>query len=93
MIAKRFEPPPRRWSVGAAYVRGQGTGRVRAIHGLDVAQREFGALVVEAKLPKAGEAQPAGYEGVGHVILRHPETAVVEAALRRIVSLIRVELA
>jgi len=93
VIAKRFEPPPRRWSVGAAYVRGQGTGRVRAIHGLDVAQREFGALVVEAKLPKAGEAQPAGYEGVGHVILRHPETAVVEAALRRIVSLIRVELA
>ena len=93
LIEGRFEAPPRRYAVGAAYVRGQGSGRVRQIHGLDAAQREFGALVVEAKLPKAGDPQPSGYEGVGHVILRHPDTGVVEAALRRIVSLIRVELA
>jgi len=93
VVSGRFDPPARRFAVGAAYVRGQGTGRVRAIHGLDVAQREFGALVVEAKLPRAGDVHPAGYEGAGHVILRHPETAVVEAALRRIVTLIRVELA
>ena len=93
VVEGRFDPPARRFAVGAAYVRGQGSGRVRAIHGLDVAQREFGALVVEAKLPKAGEVHPAGYEGIGHVILKHPETAVVEAALKRIVTLIRVELA
>ena len=93
VIAGRFEVPERRYAVGAAYVRGQGSGRVRAIHGLDVAQREYGALVVEAKLPRAGEVHPAGYEGVGHVILRDRNTAVVEAALKRIVSLIRVELA
>jgi hypothetical protein len=93
VVEGRFDPPPRRYAVGAAYVRGQGSGRVRAIHGLDAAQREFGALVVEAKLPKAGEAQPSGYEGIGHVIVRHPETAVVEAAVRKIVTLIRVELA
>ena len=93
VVEHRFDVPPRRYAVGAAYVRGQGSGRVRAIHGLDVAQREFGALVVEAKLPQAGDPQPSGYEGVGYVILRHPETAVVEAALRKIVTLIRVELA
>ena len=93
VIAGRFEVPERRYAVGAAYVRGQGSGRVRAIHGLDVAQRDFGALIVEAKLPRMGEVHPSGYEGVGHVILRHPDTAVVEAALKRIVSLIRVELA
>jgi biotin carboxylase len=93
VIAGRFEPPARRYAVGAAYVRGQGSGRVRAIHGLDVAQRELGALVVEAKLPKIGEVHPSGYEGAGHVIIRHPESRIVEDALKRIVSLIRVELA
>ncbi len=92
MIENRFDPPPRRWAVGAAYVRGQGQGRVRRIHGLATAEREFGALVVESRLPAPGAAQGAGYEGAGHVILRHSDTAVVEAALRRLVSLIRVEL-
>ncbi len=93
VIEAKFVAPERRYAVGAAYVRGQGGGRVRAIHGLDVAQRELGALVVEAKLPAVGAVHPAGYEGAGYVILRHPETAVVEAALKRIVTLIRVELA
>jgi hypothetical protein len=93
VITNRFEPPERRWAVGAAYVRGTGSGRVRAIHGLDAAQREFGELVVEARLPRPGEVQQAGYEGAGYVILRHPDTRVVEQALGRIVTLIRVELA
>ena len=54
-----------------------------AIHGLDEAQRELGDLVVEAKLPQRGPgADAASYEGEGYVIVRHPETAVVEQALR-----------
>lgn len=91
-IERRFDPPARRWAVGAAYVRGQGTGRVRAIHGLDVAQRELGTLVVEASLPRTGEVQKDGYEGSGYVIVRHADTRTVERALRRIVELVRVEL-
>jgi biotin carboxylase len=93
VVENRFDVPARRWAVGAAYVRGQGTGRVRAIHGLDVAQRELGALVVEAKLPRSGELQKDGYEGAGYVIVRHADTRTVEHALRRIVELVRVELA
>ncbi len=92
VIDNRFEAPSRRWAVGAAYVRGQGSGRVRRIHGLDAAQRELGPLVVEARLPPPGLTQSPGYEGAGHVILRHPDTARVEQGLRRLVSLIRVEL-
>jgi biotin carboxylase len=91
-IENRFDAPARRWAVGAAYVRGQGSGRVARIHGLDVAQRELGPLVMEARLPERGTPQGAGYEGAGHVIVRHADTAVVEAALRRLVTLIRVEL-
>ncbi len=58
MIFDEFEPPARNYAVGAAYFRGQrppsGGMRVRAIQGLDEAQRRFGHLVVEARLPAAG---------------------------------------
>jgi D-alanine-D-alanine ligase-like ATP-grasp enzyme len=92
MVTDEFTVPRRDFSAGAAYLRGMGTGRVRAVHGLAQAQRELGSLVVEARLPQAGHAQPTGYEGAGYIIVRHPETRVVEQALRRAVELIRVEL-
>ncbi len=46
-------------------------------------QRELGGLIVEAKLPQIGQPQASSYEGEGYVIFRHPETEVVEEALRR----------
>jgi phosphoribosylaminoimidazole carboxylase (NCAIR synthetase) len=88
----RFEPPERRYAVGAAYLRGQGTGVVRGVHGLDTLQHELGALVVEARLPREGQARGEGYEGEGYVILRHDDTDVVAAALRRVVEVARVEM-
>ena len=91
-IFGEFAPPERRYAVGAAYLRGQGAGRVVRIHGLDVLQRELGELVVEAELPHEGQSSSGTYEGEGHVILRHPETSVVEAGLRRVVEVARVEL-
>jgi len=93
MVFGEFDAPPRQFAAGAAYIRGQGRGRVRAIHGLGEAQRRFGDLVVEARLPQEGQPPSDSYEGDGYVILRDPDTAVVENALREIVKLIRVELA
>jgi D-alanine-D-alanine ligase-like ATP-grasp enzyme len=93
VVFGEFDAPERRYATGAAYLRGLGQGRVKAVHGLERAQREIGDLVVESHLPQAGQLQPSGYEGVGYVILRHPETAVVEAALRRVLEILRVELA
>jgi len=87
-----FAAPERRYAVGAAYLRGQGDGAVVAVHGLDTLQRELGDLVVEAVVPHRGQAPTGTYEGEGHVVLRHPDTAVVEAALRRVVEVVRVEL-
>lgn len=92
MALNEFIPPIRRWAVGAAYLRGQGKGRVKAIHGIDAANREVGTLVVESKLPHPDQAPSGTYEGEGYVILRHPETSVVEAGLKTLVSTIRVEM-
>ena len=87
-----FEPPPRRFAAGAAYLRAQGKGRVKAIHGLDQVHREVGNLITDAKLPQLGQYPSTGYEGDGYIILRYPETAVVEQALKQIISTVRIEL-
>jgi phosphoribosylaminoimidazole carboxylase (NCAIR synthetase) len=92
MVYDEFDPPERRWAVGAVYPRGQGSGRVRAVHGLDRLQAELGSLVVEAQLPQPGQVSSSSYEGDGHVVVRHQETSTVLAALRRLVAGIRVEL-
>ncbi|MCZ6506856.1 MAG: ATP-grasp domain-containing protein [Acidobacteria bacterium] len=93
MIDEVFDPPQRRYAAGAAFLRGQGGGRVAAVHGIEAAQRAAGDLVVEVKLPLPGQPAATSYEGEGYVIVRHPETQRVEEALRAIVSTIRVELA
>jgi biotin carboxylase len=92
VVLGRFEPPERRFAAGTAYLRGQGRGRVRAVHGADELQRQIGHLVVEARLPQPGQQASPGYEGEGYVIVRDPDTEVVRDALRRIVSGVRVEL-
>ena len=92
MVFDEFAAPPRRYAVGAAYLRGQGSGRVKAIHGLDQVQHEMGSLVVDARLPTPGQEPTGSYEGEGFVIVRHVETAVVQRALQRLISLVRVEL-
>jgi hypothetical protein len=93
MVHDVWDPPPRQFAVGAAYLRGQGRGeRVSAIHGLEQAQSEVGDLVVESKLPKIGQTASGTYEGDGYVILRHRDTSVVKNALQRLVERIYVEL-
>ena len=92
MVLGTFEPPPRRYSAGIAFLRGQGEGRVKDIHRLEEAAREIGSLVVATKLPSIGQTPAGGYEGEGFIIVRHAETAVVEEALRTIINLVRVEL-
>jgi biotin carboxylase len=92
MIEERFDPPPRAYAAGIAFLRGQGQGRVQAVRGLERAQEELGSLVAEVRLPRPGQHRAGSYEGEGWVVLRHPETAVVAEALQRVVQLVHVEL-
>jgi biotin carboxylase len=92
MVYGEFEPPERRYAAGAAFLRGQGRGRVVAIRGLEQAGREVGELVTDVRLPQVGQSPTGSYEGEGYVLLRHPETAVVKEALLRLIGTVRVEL-
>ena len=92
LIFEEFDVPERKFSAGAAYLRGQGHGRVVALHGLEEIERELAPLIVEKKLPRIGQQPTGAYDGEGFLILRHPETEVVERGLNRIVSTVRVEL-
>ncbi|MDH3283842.1 MAG: hypothetical protein OEQ13_03815, partial [Acidobacteriota bacterium] len=92
MVYEEFDPPERKFAAGVAFLRGQGEGSVKAIRGVGQAQKEIGGIVVEARLPRRGQPRSGTYEGEGFVLVRHPETKVVERALERLVSLIRVEM-
>jgi hypothetical protein len=93
VIHNRFDVPERRFATGTAYLRGMGHGQVRAVHGIEAVHQRVGHLVVEARLPRPGQAAASDYLGEGYVIVRDPETSVVKDALATIVSGIRVELA
>ncbi|HQV29430.1 MAG TPA: ATP-grasp domain-containing protein [Thermoflexales bacterium] len=93
MVFDEFTPPPaRKYAAGAAFLRGLGAGRVRATHGLDAVLAELGDLVTDVGRPTLGQEQSRSYEGEGYVVVRHPDTRVVEEALLKIVSGVRVEL-
>lgn len=93
MIDGTFTPPTRKYAVGTAYLRGQGRGRVKQVHGLDTVRAECGALICDVRLPTAGQTPSGSYEGEGYIMVRHPETDVVHRAVQQIVSTVRVQLA
>lgn len=93
VVYEQFQAPPRKYAAGCAYLRAQGKGqKIVAVHGLERTLRGLGAMVVEVKRPKHGAPPSSSYEGDGFVILRHPETALVEAGLRKLITDVRVEL-
>jgi hypothetical protein len=93
MVFGRFEPPVRKHAAGVAFFRGQGRGeRVTAVRGLGQAQEEVGALVVDRQLPVVGQPRNTSYEGEGWALVVADSTAEVVHALRRLVTLVRVDL-
>ncbi len=91
VVDDAFDGPwERRYSVGAAFLRGAGEGRVARIEGLDEAQRKMGHLVVETQLPRIGAPKSDSYEGDGFAIVRHPDTEVVKRALLELIRSVRV---
>jgi formate-dependent phosphoribosylglycinamide formyltransferase (GAR transformylase) len=92
VVDDAFDGPfDRRYAVGCAFLRGAGSGHVRRVTGVERVHELFGRLVVEARLPEPGAKHSDAYEGDGYVIVRHPETEVVTAALTAITETIGIE--
>ena len=93
MVFGTFTPPERKYAAGVAFLRAQGDpgGRVRAVHGLDRLSDSTKALATDWQLPILGASPRPTYEGDGWVLVRHPETARVTAALQELISTVRVE--
>lgn len=88
----RFNPPVRRYAVGAAYVRAQGGGSViTSVTGVDALSAPTRSLIVDARLPSAGDRPTGTYEGDGFVVVRSASTPAVEQAVAELIGTIRVE--
>ncbi len=92
MLFDDFPEVERKYSVGAAYLRGQGQGKVVGVQGLEQVSNELGHLITDVRIPQIGQEKSLSYEGEGYIIIRHQETSVVKEALSHIVSTVRVHL-
>ena len=94
VVDQAFDGPLKRhWSCGAAFLRGQGRGRIVAVEGIEEAQARMGQLVTAAKLPQVGAHKAASYEGDGWVVVRHEDDQVVLSALLDLVRTVRIRYA
>ena len=82
-----------KYSAGAAYLRGQGEGHVSHVEGLNVIRDKYADMITDIRVPKPGQEKSMSYEGEGFIILRHPDSKVVEEALKEIVETVRVVMA
>jgi biotin carboxylase len=86
-------PYDRKYSVGCAFLRGGGRGRVVSVRGIEEANKRVGHIVVESKIPAKGTPKSDSYEGDGYVIVRDPDTEVVKKAMTILIETIQVEYA
>ncbi len=94
VVDEAFDGPwERKYAVGTAFLRGIGRGKVAAVTGVEEVQKKVGHLVVKAHLPTRGEPRADSYEGEGYVVVRHPDTEVVKAAIKTIIQTISVQYA
>jgi hypothetical protein len=83
-------PWERKYAVGTIFLRGNGSGLVENVHGIESLSRRLGDLIVESRLPRVGASKSATYTGDGYITLRHPETEAAEEALRWIAETVRI---
>ncbi len=83
-------PYERKYAVGCAFLRGVGHGQVVDVSGVERANELVGHLVVDSRLPTRGAMRSDSYEGDGYVIVRHPDTEVVKAAMTTVIETISI---
>ncbi len=91
VVDDAFDGPwERKYAVGTAFLRGVGRGRVASVRGVEAVNAKVGNVVVESRLPTLGTPRADSYEGDGYVIVRHPDTEVVKAALQTVIENVQI---
>ena len=91
MLDGRFDGPwERKFAVGTVFLRGQGSGRIESVEGVEVVKRELRELLMDLRAPQTGAQKSDTYTGDGYVTVRHPETERVEDALDFIAQTVRI---
>ncbi|HKS08434.1 MAG TPA: ATP-grasp domain-containing protein [Pyrinomonadaceae bacterium] len=89
-VDEAFDGPwERKYAVGTIFLRGPGSGSVTQLSGVERVEHEFGDMIAEARWPRVGTRKSATYTGDGYLTIRHPDTAVVQQALRSIAQLVK----
>lgn len=87
----RWNMKARTAAAGCAFLRGQGRGRrVIAIEGVEELKQKLGSRLVDARWPRVGAPRSSHYEGEGWIIVRGDTTEQAVAALREVVTTVRV---
>lgn len=91
MVHGVWQFPERRFAAGTVFLRAKGGGdTVRSIDGVDAMRRQLGPALVDLKMPRPGQPRSQHYEGDGWVLVHHPETKGVVAALRAVLDTVSV---
>ena len=90
MIFDETFEPELKYSAGAAYLRGSGSGHVTRVEGMDTIRSKYEDIITDIRIPKPGQEKSQSYEGEGFVILRHEDSEVVENALLDIVETVKI---
>jgi hypothetical protein len=92
MVHRTWQLPERQFAAGSVFLRAMGGGEtVRSVTGIDALRSRLGPALHDMKVPQVGQPRSQHYEGDGWVIVRHPETKGVVAALRTVFETVRVQ--
>lgn len=91
VVNKKWDMPPRKFAAGCVFLRSMGGAPiVRAVQGIAAMRRLVGNLICAEKLPQPGQPRSQHYEGDGFVVVRHPDTQGVVAAMKTILDNVKV---
>ncbi|MCA8965877.1 MAG: ATP-grasp domain-containing protein [Planctomycetes bacterium] len=91
MVERTWQLPERQFAAGTVFLRAMGGGEVvRAVEGVEALRNRLGPTLHGMKLPRPGQPRSQHYEGDGWVIVRHPQTEGVMAALQVVYDTLRV---
>ena len=90
VVHGQWNIPRRKYAVGCAFLRYQGSGkRITSISGIDEVREKIEQHWVSAKLPFIGQHKSPHYEGEGWIIVKGKKNQEVVDALRAIITTVQ----